>query len=147
MRAAGLPRAVLLDTCAVIWLAGGAPVAQVALNAIDHAAGADGVFVSPISAWEIGLLSRPKAGRSAVLQFSPDPKTWFARVMSGSGIRSAALTPPIAIDASFLPGALHGDPADRFIVATARHLGLPLVTRDRRLIAYASDRHVQIIPC
>jgi PIN domain nuclease of toxin-antitoxin system len=146
MRARPLPRSVLLDTCAVIWLANGNPLAAAATAAIVHAGLADGVFVSPVSAWEIGLLSRPKPGRAA-LQFVPDPKTWFHKLMAGPGIREAALAPEIAIDASYLPGALHGDPGDRLIVATARHFAMPIVTRDRRILAYADAGHVGAIAC
>lgn len=141
------PNAVLLDTCAVIWLANGDALASSATAAILHAGAADGIFVSPVSAWEVGLLSKPKAGRNLAVQFMPDPKTWFARVMAGPGLREASLTSEIAIDASFLPGELHGDPADRLIVTSARHLGVPIVTRDRRIIAYGCDGHVQVIPC
>jgi PIN domain nuclease of toxin-antitoxin system len=118
-----------------------------ATAAILRAGAVDGVFVSPISAWEVGLLSKSRAGRNLAVQFMPDPKTWFARVMAGPGLREASLTPEIAIDASFLPGELHGDPADRLIVASARHLGVPIVTRDRRIIAHGRDGHVQVIPC
>jgi PIN domain nuclease of toxin-antitoxin system len=81
-----LPRAVLLDTCALIWLANGDPMTSVATAAIVRAGLADGVFVSPVSAWEVGLLSKPKSGRNAMVLFKPDPKTWFARVMAGPGI-------------------------------------------------------------
>ncbi len=138
---------MLLDTCAVIWLANGDPMASLATAAIVRAGAADGVFVSPISAWEVGLMSRPQAGRRLAVQFMPDPKTWFARVMAGPGIREASFTPEIAIDASLLPGELHGDAADRVIVTSARHLGVPIVTRDSRIIAYGRDGHVQVIPC
>jgi PIN domain nuclease of toxin-antitoxin system len=82
-----------------------------------------------------------------LLQFLPDPKTWFGRVLAGPGIKLAPFTPDIAIDASHLPGTLHGDPADRLIVATARHLGLPIVTRDARILAYARQGHVAAIRC
>ena len=74
-------------------------------------------------------------------------RSWFARAMAGPGIRAASLTPEIATDASFLPGELHGDPGDRLIVSTARHLNVAIVTRDRRIIAYGHDGHVQTIPC
>lgn len=141
------PVAVLLDTCAVIWLANGDALASSATAAILHAGAAAGIFVSPVSAWEVGLLSKPKAGRNLAVQFMPDPKTWFARGMAGPGLREASLTSEIAIDASFLPGELHGDPADRLIVTSARHLGVPVVTRDRRIIAYGRDGHVRVIPC
>jgi PIN domain nuclease of toxin-antitoxin system len=77
----------------------------------------------------VGLLSKPKAGRNLAVQFMPDPKTWFTRVMAGARLREASLTSEIAIDASFLSGELHGDP------------------RDRRIIAYGRDGHVKVIPC
>lgn len=140
------PRAVLLDTCAVIWLANGDTLLQPAISIIVEAGAAGGVFVSPISAWEVGLLSRPKE-RGVVAQFLPDPKTWFARVMAFPAIKAAPFTPEIAIDASYSPGELHGDPGDRIIIATARHMGMPVVTRDRKIIAYADKGHVQVVPC
>ena len=140
-------RAVLLDTCAVIWLANGDPLAAEALAAIVAAGLADGVYVSPVSAWEIGLLCRPRSDREPGPQFMPDPKTSFARVMAGPGIRQAALTPEIAIDASFLPGELHCDPGDRLLIATARHLGTPIVTRDRRIIEYAEAGWAVVVAC
>lgn len=147
MRLNAQPAAVLLDTCAVIWLANGDPLARSAVGAILHAGSRDGIFISPISAWEVGLLSRPKSGRNCAVGFMPDPKTWFARIMAGPGIREASLTPEIAIDASFLPGELHGDPGDRLIVTSARHLDVPIVTRDRRIIAYGRHGYVEVIPC
>jgi len=147
MSGADAARAVLLDTCAVIWLANGDPLAPEALAAIVAAGLADGVYVSPVSAWEIGMLSRPRPGREPGPRFLPDPKTWFARVMTGPGIRQAALTPALAVDASYLPGVLHGDPGDRLLIATARHLGMPIVTRDRRIIEYAGAGWVRVIAC
>ncbi len=145
MTAASRPAAVLLDTCAVIWLANGDRLQNEADSAIFNAALADGVFVSPISAWEIGMLSRPKAGRSIV--FLPDPATWFARFMAGPAIKPATLTAEIAIAASGLPAPLHGDPADRLLIATARRLAMPIVTRDAKIIAYAAAGHVSAIAC
>lgn len=147
MSGADAPRAVLLDTCAMIWLANGNPLAPAALTAIVAAGLAEGVYVSPVSAWEVGMLSKPRPGRDPGPQFLPDPKTWFGRVSAGPGIRQAALTPDIAIDASYLPGELHGDPGDRLLVATARHLGMPIVTRDRRIIDYAGAGWVRVIAC
>lgn len=140
------PEAVLLDTCAVIWLANGDPLPPAVTERIVAAGLTGGVFVSPVSAWEVGMLSRPRTNRRAV-QFLPDPKTWFARVMSRPGIREAALTPEIAIDASWLPGELHGDPADRLLIATARRLGVPIVTRDSRIVAYGKSGFLNVVAC
>lgn len=147
MRRNASSRALLLDTCAIIWLANGDPMSDAATAAIVRAGMADGVFISPVSAWEVGMLSKPRAGRRAAVSFMPDPKTWFARVMAGPGIREASLTSEIAIDASFLPGELHGDPADRLLVATGRYLGVPIVTRDRSIITYGQNGHARVIPC
>jgi PIN domain nuclease of toxin-antitoxin system len=65
--------------------------------------------------------------------------------MAGPGIRPAPLTPDISIDASYLPGDINGDPADRMIVATARQLNIPVVTRDARILAYARRGRVVAI--
>jgi PIN domain nuclease of toxin-antitoxin system len=50
--------ALLLDTCAAIWLVTRAPMAPTARKAIVAAALDAGVLVSSATAWEIGLLSR-----------------------------------------------------------------------------------------
>jgi PIN domain nuclease of toxin-antitoxin system len=141
-----LPDAVLLDTCAVIWLANG-ELPEQTVEIVIHAAMAAGVFVSPISAWEVGLLSRPKPNRGQALTFLPDPKTWFARFMAGPGIKEAPFSHDIAIEASWLPGDLHGDPGDRLIIATARTLQIPVLTRDSKILAYAYDGYVTAIAC
>ena len=49
-------------------------------------------------------------------------------------------TPAIALGAYQLPGEFHSDPADRMIVATARHLNATLVTRDEKIRAYSHVR-------
>jgi PIN domain nuclease of toxin-antitoxin system len=136
-----------LDTCAVIWLvnAGSLPISVI--DMIRHAGRTDGVFVSTASAWEIGLLSRVRPSRKPMPEFFPDPKAWFAKLMALPGIKEAPITPAIAIDSSHLPGDLHGDPADRLIIATARHLGMPIITGDRRILAYAEAGFVRAIPC
>jgi PIN domain nuclease of toxin-antitoxin system len=133
------PACVLLDTCAIIWLVNAEPLSAPVVQTIRQAARADGVYVSTASAWEIGMLSRPRPSRKPMPQFLPDPKTWFARLMAMPGIKEIPITPAIAIDASLLPG--------RLIIATARHLGMPIVTSDRKIIAYAEAGFVRVIPC
>ena len=141
------PALVLLDTCAAIWLMNRGPMRDASLIAIMAAGRARGIFVSPVSAWEIGMLSKGRPGRAEGLHFVPDPKTWFAKLMAAPRVREAPLTPDIAIEASFLPGEIHADPADRLLIATARHLGASIVTRDSRIIAYGRSGHVSVINC
>jgi PIN domain nuclease of toxin-antitoxin system len=138
---------VLLDTCALIWLANGDWMTPAAVRAIVDVGLGGGIHVSPISAWEIGMLSRPAASRGRALDFLPDAKTWFGRVPARPGIRLAPLSPEIVLDASFLPEPLHVDPADRLLIATARHLGMPIATRDGRIAEYAAAGHLSVLPC
>ncbi len=136
--------ALLLDTCALIFIADDRPIRPSARQQVTAAGVGDGVFVSPVSAWEIGLLAAKKA-----LNFRPDPKAWFNAFLASPGVRLTLLTPEIAIESSFLPSPppLHGDPADRLLIATARSLGIPIVTRDRHILGYARAGLVQAIPC
>jgi PIN domain nuclease of toxin-antitoxin system len=145
MSAAESEAALLLDTNAIIRLANGEPLDQKAVLAIDRAKAAGALHISPVSAWEIGLLSRPE--RVSPLQFAPDPKTWFSRFVTQPGVREAPFTADIAIESSHLPGAPPKDPADRLLIATARHLNLVLVTRDREIIAYARAGYIRAIRC
>ncbi|MFM5893159.1 MAG: type II toxin-antitoxin system VapC family toxin [Novosphingobium sp.] len=138
-------RAILLDTHAAIWLVEGSLVLP-AVSLIITAGLADGVYVSPVSAWEIGLLAKPRANGQQI-QFLPDPATWFSTLMGKSIIKPAPLTNEIAIASSSLPGQFHADPADRFLVATARAMNIPLMTRDRKILDYAKSGHVKIIEC
>lgn len=134
---------LLLDTCAAIWLAEDEPIASDAAQAIDLAAH-DGipVFISPMSAWEIGLLNA--RGRLAM---SMSPEAWFAALLSVPGIELAQLSVKVLIASSFLPGTPPKDPADRIIAATAREGGYQLVTRDRVLLDYAKQGHIQVMEC
>ena len=138
---------LLLDTCAVIWVAQDAGIEASARQAIREAAIRGDLYISPASAWEIGLLARPRADRARGLQFLPDPKTWFANFMASPGIRLTPLTSEIAIDASHLPGAFHTDPADRMIVATARDIGAVVITRDSKILDYAQAGFVEAMIC
>lgn len=134
---------LLLDTCAVIWVANDEPIAKEAQEAITAALLADApVYVSPISAWEVGMLA---ARRRISLRMSPDK--WFDRLLGAPGLRLAELPPSVLIASSFLPGDTPPDPADRIIAATAREYDLCVVTRDRRLLAYAESGYCRALAC
>lgn len=135
-------RALLLDTHAAIWLAAGS-LSEPIVEQIVFAGLADGVFVSPVSAWEIGLLANSKGGP----RFEPDPLTWFSTLLAKPIIKLADLSPSAAIASATLPEPFHRDPADRLLVATARELSIALVTRDAKIIAYGKAGHVQVLPC
>ena len=95
-----------------------------------------------MSAWETGLLA--SRGR---LSLQVSAETYIARVFSRPGVRVAPLTVEIAVRASYLPGTFHEDPADRMLISTAILLGLPLVTRDRRILRYGAEGYVSVLAC
>src|SRR5258708_13275264 len=89
---------VLLDTRAMIFVANGEAIDPKAQQKIMAAATSDGILVSPVSAWEIGLLSGKKG-----IVFQPDPSAWFQPFLPYPGVRLPPFTPPIPIPSSFLP--------------------------------------------
>jgi PIN domain nuclease of toxin-antitoxin system len=133
----------LWDTCAAIWIYEKAHLSQAAVDAMA-AAHRGGVpsYISPISAWEIGMLVAH--GR---LQLLIRPERWFANLFDAPGVELADLSPDVLIASSYLPGRPPKDPTDRIIAATARELGATLVTRDRALLAYGEQGHVAVLAC
>lgn len=137
------PNAVILDTHAAIWLADGRPMSGEARSAIEVAAReADSIVVSAITAWEISLLVQ--RGR---IRISMSVRDWLTALLNLPGVSVGVLTPDILIESNELPGEPPRDPADRILIATARSLGLPLVTRDKRILDYARRGHVPTIRC
>jgi PIN domain nuclease of toxin-antitoxin system len=134
--------AVLLDTCAAIWLANGDPMSSQSRTAIAEAQADAGVFVSPITAWEVATL----VARNRLLM-TLAPEFWFDRLIDLPGIRLAPMPPRLLIASAFLPGRPPRDPADRIIAATARAHDLAIVTRDSELIPYGQAGYVVTIAC
>ncbi len=84
------------------------------------------LWLSPISVWEATVLHRK--GR---LKIPGDRDAWFGRAFGH--FREATLTNEIVLATTSL--ALHHfDPADLFLAATAKVLGLTLVTADQKLL-------------
>ena len=93
--------------------------------------------VSAVSCWEVALAA--SRGR---MTLSKPPERWVTDASRGLGIEVMPLSAEIAISSVTLPGEFHRDPADRFIVATARTLGCPLLTADAKILAY---EHVETV--
>lgn len=134
---------LLLDTCAAIWLAGGFPMSTESREAIATAQiGRHGIYVSPISAWEIATLV---SKRRLTLSLTPD--VWFSKLLTLPGLRLAPMSPNVLIASAFLPGSPPKDPADRIIATTGRIFGFSIVTRDGELLPYADAGHIMAIRC
>ena len=119
---------MLLDTCALIWLAmGGGSLSERAKQAIEEAAA---VYVSSISAFEVAYASA--RGR---LELPCDAERWYYEVLDQHNLTEVLLSGKIAIASTKLP-MVHKDPCDRFIIATAQLENLPIVTTDRMFRKY-----------
>ena len=133
----------LLDTCAVIWIANGDPLREPAASGLREAYADDGsLMVSPVTAWEVAMLVAK--GKIAL---SLAPEVWFDRFCALPGVALAELPPKVLIESCALPGAPPTDPVDRILAATARAFGHTLVTRDRHLLTYGGEGHVQVMGC
>jgi PIN domain nuclease of toxin-antitoxin system len=136
-------RALLLDTHAGLWWGTGRKLSAASRKAIERAARRQpGVYLSPITAWEAARLAR--RGR---LRLPLEPLIWFRSLLAQQGFALLHLSPEILIEAVDLPGTPPDDPADRFLIATARQHGLRLVTRDTRILDYGASGHVLTLEC
>ena len=131
---------ILLDTHVLIWWANGelqrlSPPALAAIEVeVEQATrpgSAPGLLVSAISCWEMAMLVQ--RGRLALRL---EVERWLATVAAIPAIRLLPLEPAVAVAATRLPEPFHADPADRFLVAQARELAVPLISADRKIRDY-----------
>lgn len=136
--------AILLDTHVAIWLSL-ETLPEPKLEVLTRAGEVAGLLVSPVIAWEAGLLAS-KSTPAGVAGLG-DARLWYRRLLANPVISECILDGEIALASTTLPGEFHRDPADRFLVATARILDCRLMTRDRKILSYAAQGHVKAIPC
>jgi PIN domain nuclease of toxin-antitoxin system len=134
--------ALLLDTHIWLWYAegDGGRLRPAGVKILEQARKTDGLLVSAISVWEIGTLSAK--GR---IQLSIPLRDWVTKALDGPGIHLAPLDALAAVESTLLPGQAHGDPADRFLIATARTRGMPLATRDKDIIEYGKLGFLRVV--
>ena len=78
-------------------------------------------------------------GSATALRLTVPPERWIADALGVPGVRTAALSTDIAVDAGLIPAL--PDSIDRLLVSTARHLDATLLSADRRILQYAADTH------
>jgi PIN domain nuclease of toxin-antitoxin system len=127
--------AIVADTHAIVWyLVEPERLSQVALDALEGSiAAGDPIYISAISLIEICYLIEKRRIASDLLQRilvvlnEPDPSLIVVPIDLAISIAVQN------IDRDTVP-----DMPDRIIAATALHLNLPLVTRDRKIQASQS---------
>lgn len=123
---------ILLDTCALLWLAAGehAQLTPKTLQLIDES---ELVCVSAISGFEIAI--KAVAGK---LVLPSNPQEWLREIIAFHDIMTLDLSLEICGMSACLP-AIHKDPCDRFIIATAMVHHMPVVTKDARFEGYGIE--------
>lgn len=130
---------LVLDTHVLVWqLEDSSRISDVVYAELQKSANEDQLLVSAITPLEIALLTAQ--GR---LKLNREVDEWLAAALGLPGIHLEPLSPSIAVASTRLPGEIHGDPADRILVATARHVDATLVTADHELLKYAAQGFVK----
>jgi len=119
----------LLDTHILLWWFEQPKRLSHSQRRVLHKAGdSASLGVSDVTMWEIALLlERGRIGLALPLD------EWLARATAAPLVERCGMSPAVAREMVSLPTTRDWDPADRILVATARVLGVPLVTSDARI--------------
>lgn len=121
---------MILDTHVLVWMdEGSSRLGKKARSRIDEALKDSALYVSAISFWEVSMLLAK--GR---LQMQMSVDVWRNSLLE-HGLREIPMTGDIAITAASLID-FHGDPADRFIAASAVNTALHICTADQKILAW-----------
>lgn len=128
---------IMLDTQVLVWWVENSNRLSASHKSVIDASERDGLRASAISIWEIAMLVSKRRLDVGMLVSS-----WLDKVLAIPTLHIVAATPQILVNSTELPGSFHPDPADRIVVATARAYEEPLLTTDRKILAYAHVRSV-----
>jgi len=117
---------VLLDTCALLALAGG----DLPRGAEAASRNAPEAYVSVVSPWEVAI--KMAGGKLRLLGRALQ---WFLGLVERYDLREVPLDANVACAAAALP-LLHRDPFDRVIVALAQTHGFTVLTSDENIRKY-----------
>src|SRR5262249_9465741 len=117
----------LRDTHAWLWwLDGTGTLTARERRTLDSLAdGSERPYLCAISLWEMALLVELER-----VELRERFETWIELAAAPATVALLDVTPALARGLLASPRSFHRDPADRLIVATARALDLPLLTRD-----------------
>jgi PIN domain nuclease of toxin-antitoxin system len=94
------------------------------------------LWLSPVSIWEFLLLAERQR---VTLPAGRTPESWVRETLTRVPLHDAPMTREVAMRSRAIR-LEHGDPADRFLAATAAEYDLVLVTADERLLAGSGFR-------
>lgn len=131
---------ILLDTHVWVWLAeGNSILSSSSRKAIDRAREQERLLISPISVWEISMLVERKR-----IKLEMDLTDWLKQWIELPGIITADISFQVAILSNRLPGIIHGDPADRILIASAYEENAVLITADKKILEFGQDHFISV---
>ncbi len=120
---------VVADSHAIVWyLQGSSRLSEPAASALSEAEGSDGIVVSVATLIDLWYVTQTTQGVT-----TEDLATLRATMVSSPKVDLHPIDVAVTDAAISIPRDALGDPWDRFILATASALDLPLVTRDERI--------------
>lgn len=131
---------IILDTHVWVWaMMGNSALSKGFSIAFEKVLKSHGVFISPMSIWEVGMLVEKKR-----IEIEMDVLDWIARAVDEAGIQLCPITPRIAIQSTRLPGEVHGDPVDRLLIASAFEENAVLVTCDQKILEFGKGKFISV---
>lgn len=124
---------IVIDTHILLWWFSDeeARLSRLAFRTLERERDEGSIFISSATAWEIAVLaSRKRIGLTS------DVFEWLETVGGLAAIKFIPIDNEIAFRSTRLGDDFHKDPVDRFIVATAQKLSVPLVTADEKIRRY-----------
>jgi PIN domain nuclease of toxin-antitoxin system len=132
---------LLLDTHILIWSLTKSDELTVKVKEAIKLAKADkNLYLSSISLWEIAMLAQKQ--RISVYRRIAD---FLQTIEKIRGLNILQITANIAAESVTLPGDIHGDPADRIIIASCREISATLITRDQQILDWANLGHMKTL--
>lgn len=131
---------LLLDTHIWIWvIEGNSIISPLVRKSIEQAREKEQLLISPISVWEIALLVERKR-----ISLEMELTDWLKQWIELPGILMAPISFQVAILSNRLPGIIHGDPADRILIASAYEEHAVLVTADEKILKYGENHFISV---
>ena len=137
----------LLDSHAFYWLADQPHVlSKPALLLIAESQQHSTLHVSAISAWELAVAGQK--ARNAPFFGNQPFEVWFKSSCRQTAAKLIIISQRIAIEAATVAKDTgHRDPADCYMVATARVRKIPVITRDAVILKIAASGYVDAVAC
>ncbi len=129
---------ILLDTHVLLWMVSSpGKLSGAAVREIRRAQRECGCAIASISLWELAVLfARGRLRASGTIEAS------IREIVDSAMVSVLEITAEISGLAMAFPETYPKDPGDRLIGATARALGITLITRDEKILASSLVRTI-----